>query len=121
MPTGTLADLLTLALAAAALGGAVGAIALAAVEWFELKAAKGQIEDEKRKIERLTELVATLRAQLSLLEKQAKTAEESLKVQEADLALRREQLEWDKKGPLAKAGSWWSRWKEERKTRRGSW
>ena len=118
-------DALTLALAGGALAGAIGAVLLAVFEWFELRSARGQIEDEKRRLEQLGKLVEALAAmvrtqqeQLSILEKQAKTATEALKVQEADLALRREELNWDKMGPFAKAGFWVSQWAQERRSRR---
>jgi hypothetical protein len=120
-------DYLTDSLAISALAGAGGAILLAVIEWFELNSARSQIEDERRKIEQLGKLVEALAAmvntqqeQLSVLEKQAKIATDSLKIQEADLALRKEQAEWEQKGPFAKVGTWIDRWNEARRAKRGN-
>jgi hypothetical protein len=111
-------DLLTLALAGAALGGAVGAILLAVIEWFVLKSARDQIEDERKKIEHLRELVEKLGRLVEGLEKQARIEDEVLKVQRDALAIQKEQAEWAQKGFFAKIGIQYKRWQEERKEKR---
>lgn len=118
-------DYLTDGLAIAAIVGASGAVLLAVIEWFELKTAKSQIEDERRKIDHLGKLVEQLGRVIEGLEKRSKIGSESLKVQQEALAIQKEQAEWAQKGLFARLATQYNRWREQRKergnTRGGCW
>lgn len=119
---------------AVAIAGLIAGIAAGFAVWFnwrQLKMTDEQLAAEKDKVETLGKVVAALagmvetqKQQLVALLTQNQIAGNALQVRQQELALQAARLEWEQMGPLAKAGTWFARWQDERRSRRkerGGW